>query len=74
MITGWYDGLMQLGMLDWISGRGVRLVLQTVVISINNGVILVKTRRYDGLMQIGMLDWFSDRGDRMVLVIGMLCW
>ena len=25
--TGTYDGLMQIGMLDWFSGRGDRLVL-----------------------------------------------
>ena len=25
--TGRYDGLMQIGMLDWFSCRGVRLVL-----------------------------------------------
>ena len=30
--TGRYDGLMQIGMLDWFSCRGVRLVLQLSLI------------------------------------------
>ena len=49
--TGTYDGLMQIGMLDWFSGRGSRLVLLIGMLDRFSG-------RGDRLvLVIGMLCW-----------------